>query len=65
MSKASDLIGKSGAGGQAPVSAPKVKAQPNVADDHKNPAHQGPNPVRGGQSPGGTGKAPIGRRPKV
>jgi len=65
MSKAKDLMGKSGIAGPASVpQAPKVVTNAHHEDEHKHKTSQGPSAPRAGQAQGGGGKA-IGRRPKV
>jgi len=66
MSKASDLLGKSGSGGLGNKPALTIKINPS---DKAKPdtAKKPPNlSVQGGKGQGGAGgKAPIARRPKV
>jgi len=65
MSKARDLMGKSGIAGPASVpQAPKPVTAAHHEDEHKHKANQGPSVPHTGQAQGGGGKA-IGRRPKV
>lgn len=70
MAKASDLIGRSGAGGFGPPEKPKTVIQPpekkEEAEDH-SATKQKPvkdfKPTKGGGGP--TGGAPTSVRPKV
>lgn len=66
MAKASDLIGRSGAGGLGgnnPLKPATTKSTGPAS--HKNPNKAlGGKPTTGHQQAGG-GKAPVGRRPKV
>lgn len=64
MSKAKDLMGRSGAGGFGPVPSSLPKAAPAEPTDQKAVKKPDPNAPRGGQQQGG-GKAPVARRPKV
>lgn len=66
MSKASDLLGKSGSGGIGNKAVPQVKV--NITEHIKpDTAKKPPNQsVQGGKGLGGAGgKAPVARRPKV
>jgi hypothetical protein len=66
MAKASDLMGRSGAGGLGNNNPFKpANAKPAGPAEHKNPNKgHGGKPTTGNQQAGG-GKAPVGRRPKV
>lgn len=65
MAKASDLMGRSGAGGKG-HSNPLMPANPKSTGpaSHKNPNKAGGKPNFSPQHSGG-GKAPVARRPKV
>jgi len=66
MAKASDLMGRSGAGGSGGNIPPKPakKGQSGPADHRNQNKSFGGKPTQGYQ-PAGGGKAPVGRRPKV
>lgn len=66
MAKASDLIGRSGAGGMGlnnPLLPSKAKATGPA--EHKNPNKATAGKPTSGHQQAGGGKAPVGRRPKV
>jgi hypothetical protein len=66
MAKASDLMGRSGAGGLGnnnPLKPMNVKS--TGPESHKNPNKAGGGKPTVGHQQAGGGKAPVGRRPKV
>lgn len=66
MAKASDLIGRSGAGGLGntnPLKSANIKSTGPAS--HKNPNKAGGGKPTTGHQQAGGGKAPVGRRPKV
>ncbi len=66
MAKASDLIGRSGAGGLGgnnPLKPASTKSTGPAS--HKNPNKAGGGKPSSGHQQAGGGKAPVGRRPKV